>query len=286
VADRHTPQKPSAAEFFSAWKTTESNDAERVAEAQLKRAPWAKLLLDKLECARESGDRWQQQAYLFEARIALSIDRLGYQAVYEYKAGEGDKSIDFRVLSKPEMLIEARAIQNSKASQGAGWVKEYERAAPMYGINFTSANPDQRQTTGGEMVHVVELVTEKASKFPSPRPGVYHLILADIRGYCAGFVDLDDCRQIAWGPRAVHEEVNVQFFRTSPVRGIFDRDNASPNSARAQQRIHAVGLFCGQRNRSTDVLCTQGSIYQTNPLLVTTEHEASHLAGLLDGGAV
>jgi hypothetical protein len=282
VAGRHTPQEP--AEFFSAWRTTESNYAERAAEEQLRRVPWAKALLDNLEQARETGDRRQQRAFLFEVRIAFSIDRLGYQALYEYKAGVGKKSIDFRVMSKPEMLIEAMTIQNSQASERAGWVKEYERAAPMYGINFTSASPDQRQTTGGEMVHVVELLTGKASKFPSPRPGVYHLILADIRGYCAGLVDLDDCRQIAWGPRAVREQANVQFFETSPVRGVFDSDNTAPNPVRAQQRIHAVGLFSGQRNGSTDVLCTRGSIYHANPLLITTEHEASHIAGLLDDG--
>jgi hypothetical protein len=281
VARRHTPQE--AAEFFSAWKTTESNYAERVAEQQLRRVPWAKPLLDNLEHARESGGRRQQREFLFELRIAFSIDRLGYEAFYEYKAGAGNKSIDFRIMSKPEMLIEAMTIQNSQASERAGWVKEYGRAVPMYGINFTSANPDQRQTAGGEMVHVVELLTGKASKFPLPRPGVYHLILADIRGYRAGLVDLDDCRQIAWGPRAV-PEANVQLFETLPVRGVFGSDNTAPNPVRAQQRVHAVGLFCGQRNGSTDVLCTQCSIYHANPLLITSEHEASHIAGLLDGG--
>jgi hypothetical protein len=35
---------------------------------------------------------------------------LAYEAQYEYEGGEGKKSIDFRVKSSPELLIEALAM--------------------------------------------------------------------------------------------------------------------------------------------------------------------------------
>jgi hypothetical protein len=207
---------------------------------------------------------------------------LGLQAQYEFKAGEGDQSIDFRVMSRPELLIEAVAVQNSAASERAGRVEEPIPDTTVFGIGLTSRNRDQRQTTAGEMVHLVELLTGKASKFPVPKPGVYHLLAADIRGYNAGFVDLDDCDQIAWGPTATRDQAR-QFFGTNPVHGVFDAANAHPKAVRARQRLHAIGLFCRQRSGSEDVLSTRVSIYRANPLLITTME--GDLASLLEQGS-
>jgi hypothetical protein len=108
-----------------------------------------------LKVAQTSGDRQQQRAYLWQARVALSIHRLGYEAQYEYRAGEGKQSIDFRVMSRPELLIEAIAIRNSQASNRAGWSKEMQ-GITTFGIALSSTNLDQCQTTAGEMVRVLD----------------------------------------------------------------------------------------------------------------------------------
>jgi hypothetical protein len=263
---------PGAAEIFSTWNSSDSADADRVAVEQLEEVSWARPLLTNLDNARKSGDPGQERAFLWEARVAYSIHRLGWQAQYEFKAGEGDQSIDFRVMSRPELLIEAIAIQNSAASERAGWVEEPMPGATAFGICLTSTNRDQRQTTAGEMVHLVELLTGKASKFPLPRPGVYHLLVADIRGYNAGVVDHDDCDQIAWGPTATKDYAR-QFFGTIPVHGVFDPANTHPKAERSRQRLHAIGLFCRQRSGSEDVLGAPGSIYRRNRLLITTKEE-------------
>src|ERR1035441_7069099 len=118
MAEEPVRQKPpSAAEIFSTWNSSESAAAERIAVEQLEQVSWARPLLANLDDARKSGDRRQERAYLWEARVAHSIHRLGWQAQYEFKTGEGDQSIDFRVMSRPELLIEAIAIQNSPASE-------------------------------------------------------------------------------------------------------------------------------------------------------------------------
>jgi len=197
-----------AAELFSEWDSRDSTSAERAAVDELGRVPWAGKLLTNLKAAESRGDRRQQRAYRWEARIALSIHRLGYEARYEYRAGEDEQFIDFRVASEPELLIEAVAIQNSESSERAGWLEELP-GITTFGLTLNSAHPDQRQTTAGEMIRAVELLAGKAAKFPIARTGTYQLIAADIRGYNAGRIDLDDCDQIAFGPAAVqHNAAN------------------------------------------------------------------------------
>jgi hypothetical protein len=235
-----------------------------------------------LNIAKSTGDRRQERSYLWEARIALAIYRLAYEAQYEYEGGEGQKSIDFRLKCCPEVLIEALTIQNSESSAQAGRIKK-TRGGSKFVLTFDSSNPDQRQTTGGEMVRLVELLTQKAKKFPAVRDGVYHLILADIRGYNAGIFDLDDCDQITFGPTAVHYDANRQFFRGNPVLGIFDLLN--DRARRAQERIHGIGLFDGRNVGSPDVLATNVSIYRANSSLLKTQEERDLVANILDGNS-
>ena len=272
----------SAAEFFSDWDSCDSASAEGVAMEELAQVSWARQLLQNLKVAQTSGHGQQQRAYLWEARVALSIHRLGYEAQYEYRAGEGEQSIDFRVMSRPELLIEAIAVRNSQASKRAGWSNEMP-GITTFGVALNSTNLDQRQTTAGEMVRVVELLAGKAEKFPAPRPGIYQLIVADIRGYNIGSIDLDDCAQIALGPGAVKFDANRAFFRGDPVRGIFDSGNSHPSAIRARQKIHGIGLFCGRNVGSPDVLSTRVCVHQANSFLITDQQELDLIGSLLDG---
>ena len=153
----------------------------------------------RLKGSEVTGDRRQERAYLWEARIALWIHPLRLSSAIRYGTGEDEQSIDFRVVSHPELLIEAVSIQNSESSERAGWLEELPDVT-TFGLTLNSANPDQRQTTAGEMIRVVELLAGKAAKFPLPQTGRHHLIAADLRGYNAGTSDLDDCDQIAFGP--------------------------------------------------------------------------------------
>jgi len=224
-----------------------------------------------------------------EARVAASLVQLDCDVQYEYKTGAGEQSVDFRVLSKPEVLIEAISIQNSEASNRAGSVQRPARGIARVELYLNSMNPDQRQTPGGEMVRVVELLSNKASKFPEPKPGVYHLVVADLRGYNGGDADLDDCRQIAWGPDAVMEANRLPFTqeeieKSEPVRGLFDPANPNAQALRAQKRVHAIGLFCGSEGRSEDVLSTYGSFYHSNSALIS-QQEADLVVDLLDRNA-
>lgn len=270
----------SVAEHFSRWDSPETRAAERLALDGLRSVDWAKTLLQRVTEAEAIGTRWQHRAFLWEARIAFSIHRLGYRAQYEFQATTNGKSIDFRVLSEPEILIEAVSIQNSDARQQTTWKQEVSPDVCIYGVNVTSRHTDVRATAAGEMVRVIERLSEKASKFCVPSGDVFHLLLADLRGYNTGHFDIDDCRQIALGPNAVSHPVNRQSYGADHVRGLFDPNNKAPRAVQCQERIHALGLFGRRKTESLDVLSTHVSDYLAGPLI--TAPRATALEKLLD----
>ena len=103
----------------------------------LQSTPWAIALLQKIE--RHGGITYANKPLLFEARIANAIRASGVDSVeYEHRAGVGDSSVDFRLLTTPNWLIEVVSIERSSALEDATII-----SGPYEGTRLSSPNSSQ-----------------------------------------------------------------------------------------------------------------------------------------------
>src|SRR5262249_2401776 len=80
----------------------------------LQSAPWATPLVR--EIANRGGLTVENKPLLFEARVAYALHTLGITDVdYEFAAGVGQTTIDFRFGRNPEYLVEVVSIGRSAA---------------------------------------------------------------------------------------------------------------------------------------------------------------------------
>ncbi len=251
-----------ASEFFTSFREGDELKATQLARDRLRGAAWARLLLKRL------GDDLQaaKRSLRFETRFAAEILRVGVRAEYEFQAGVGNSSVDFRLNGSTTWLIEIVSIEASDAARRIcrtdGVIHSYE---------FTSMASDPRSSEEGEMVRVSEKIAEKARKFPEPTRGVFHLIVADMRGYLLqGGGDRYDCRQIAYGPSQVVPEF-VHYWQGMPIRGIFEAGHPSEASAVARERIHFIGFINEERYSEGELRNVRCCYYLPNPLLLTNE---------------
>lgn len=165
-------------------------------------------LVDKI--AKAGGIRFENKPLLFEARVANALALAGLASPqYEYGAGVGGNStVDFRLGTQPEWLVEVVSIGRSAAVEAATFL-----SGPFYGTVLSTPSSLQdadkrRQSEEGEALLAVQKIGEKVHSgtspviFPPPRPGQYHAAVVDMRGHLGGG-DIMDWTQIAFGAESV-----------------------------------------------------------------------------------
>jgi len=78
---------------------------------------WASPLLRRLHEA--GGISSKAMPLMFEVRFAYELLVAGVAAEYEFNAGVGDSTVEFRTMAESEWLIELVSVRTSKAAKRA-----------------------------------------------------------------------------------------------------------------------------------------------------------------------
>jgi hypothetical protein len=183
-----------------------SKEADRTQRAidELSTVPWAKPLLLRLEDA--GGLRSKNMPLMFEVRFAHELHRAGVSAAYEYPAGVGDSTVEFRTNTSPSWLIELVSVRTSNAAKRA-----IRQTGLIYEQLLAPTPEDPARSEEAEMITAEQKIGEKVfadgkpTKFPHIKNSL-HLILTDIRGYLDEGGDVFDYRQMAYGARGIPAE--------------------------------------------------------------------------------
>jgi hypothetical protein len=257
-------------------RATEVERTERAISALYELA-WAKPVLSRLE--RAGRIQPENMPLMFEVRFADELRRAGVTAQYEYAAGIGNSTVEFRLDTDPVWLIELVSVRTSDAARRAT-----RQIGPLYFEQLFHATPeDPGRSEEGEMILAEQKIGEKAfsrgrpTKFPPP-DGSFRLILTDIRGYLDKGGDLADYNEIAYGWRALahleHGDMIVHQWKNAegkfePIKGLFERGNPLAAAKFIRERIHFLGFVREER-------FFDGEIQQTSLLLANPELFASH----------
>jgi hypothetical protein len=119
--------------YFFALSDTEAEATQRALDI-LRGVAWAAPLAKRI--GNSGGLSAANMPFLFEARFALALHDCGITPEYEYAAGVGDTTVDFRFGS---WLVELYSLDESEALKAATWQKDsvsgrvlatYQPAAP------------------------------------------------------------------------------------------------------------------------------------------------------------
>lgn len=254
---------------FSDWPAEVPFTARAI--STLKEVPWAQKLLRRVDQA--GGVTEHNKALLFEVRFAFELHAAGGLAEYEY-VGLDASTVDFRIISAPNWLAELVSVRESKAS-----IDTSIDDGTFFGLTLASLpGADSKASEAGEMLLAQQKIGEKvyadkATKFPEPTAGNFHMIVVDMRGYLGGIpvVDQFDYRQIAGGSYRVPEEY-VQFWGDEPIKGLFEVGNPLRSASFVRDRVHILAFV---RER----LYTEGELpsiirFFANPHLFKDREEA------------
>jgi len=215
--------------------------------AALSAVVWAAPLLTRLNNA--GGIKSENMPLMFEVRFAHELHHAGITAEYEYSAGVGNSTVEFRLHTTPTWLIELVSVRTSDAAKCA-----IQKVGMFYDQHFSPTPGEPGRSTGGEMITAEQKIGEKVfadgtpTKFP-PLDGSFRMILTDIRGYLDQGGDTTDYRQMAYGAAGVPRECawKVQYWATKPgylrpIHGLFEEGNPLKAARYVQERIHFLGF--------------------------------------------
>ena len=242
--------------------------------------PWADALLQKIR--RHGGITFANKPLLFEARIANAIRASDISfAEYEHRAGVGDSSVDFRLYTTPDWLIEVVSIGRSSALEDATFTVGPFCRTTLSSPNSSQTLNERKQTEEGESLLVVQKIGDKVHdrdspiKFPVPSLGQHHAIIVDMRNYLDGG-DIADWRQIAYGAGAVAIEYRKYWLdknnRRIPLHGVWHPRNQMRFSRTARERLHAI-IFVSEENYEDGEIQTSSCVV-FNPFLFSSRIEA------------
>jgi hypothetical protein len=218
----------------------------------LRHHSWAAQLLSS--AAPESS----AEGFRFELRFGYEITRIGATSAYEHEAGVGSSTVDFNLVSGDACWnIELVSIETSEAVNTA-IVRE-----SLSGLRVETLllgreidRPDgvpllPKQCPESEMLRLMSKLEGKLqnsrglpAKFPIPKPGVFNMLLVNVRNYEGfGYPDRDHCRQIVGGPAIVHHPENVMSHPDgAPIHGLWDEANVRPAARIARERLHVLAF--------------------------------------------
>jgi hypothetical protein len=256
---------------------------------------WAKPLLvqaapilDRLRVGLTDKDAYRanpvtpaEASFLFEIRFARALANAGLKATYEYAAGAGTSTVDFRVELDPPWLVELVSLHESGAFKAASWTD-----GTFGGYILRTDADDPRQSEEGETLKAHERIGAKVFdskrgpiKFPEPA-GAIHMVMVDARGFMGdGHGDAADWRQMIHGPIGL-EHYFVKYW-TNPktgeraaIRGLFEKECPLPAAAVAQQRLHVIGIICERDFKASEIV--EKSFHLCNPALFSDEAAARY----------
>ena len=268
-------------ENFTMWSdvltTREAEYTGRAIES-LRQLEWARPLIHRVEEA--GGLVPEAMPLLFEARFAYELHQAGIAPQYEYRAGVGGSTVEFRISGSRDWLIELVSIRASDAAKAA-----IRRTGLVYQQMLSTDAPDRSQSEEAEMITAQQKIGEKVfadgqpTKFPPPDGSAIHAIMVDMRGYLDEGGDVFDYRQIAFGAAGIppsHREL-VHYWepepgRRIPIAGLFEESCPLRASQLIRERIHFIGFV-------RELMYTEGEIqntayYPANPHLLNSEPEA------------
>ena len=248
--------------------------------AELRAAPWAAPLRQRIE--ERGGVTSDNMPLLFEARFAYELFRRGLRVQYEYAAGVGSSTVEFRISDLKEWLIELVSIRESDGLRMAT-----RQDGDFFHRNLSShhlrkpARDEQKQSEEAEMITAQHKIGEKVltgaqpTKFPFPG-GAVHAILVDMRGYIGSGGDWIDYRQIAYGPGGVPADAKSLFtVGKASLLGVSSR--SSITIPRRQQAFYKNASICWvlcQKETTPKKEIADRAYWLPNPNLVTTVMEA------------
>ena len=228
---------------------------------------WARPLLDRV--ARSGGITRENLPLLFEVRVAYELHRVGMIADYEFAAGVGKSTLDFRVSGRPDWLIETVSVQESDATKAAT-----TELGGVARVALATSASDAKGSEEGELLLLEQKITEKVwhsgapTKFPVPG-GALHLILVDTRGFNLGIGDHFDYNHATHGISALPDEVYFRYWQGTPIKGLFERENPLLGARLVQDRIHFVGFVRESEYRNAEIsektyLCPNPHLFMDN----------------------
>jgi hypothetical protein len=241
---------------------------------------WARPLVREIE--NRDGIASGNKPHLFEARIAYELHRQGLAGVeYEFAARVSNSTVDFRLGTEPDYLIEAVSIGLSDAKKRARF-----HDGPFHGMVLSSpkdrqSQEERKQSEEEESFRVVQNILGKAYdrrsrspiKFPAPQGAAYHIVVVDMRGHLGGG-EVYDWHQIAFGAEAVPPRFRKHAFdengNVSLLRGVWDAENPMRSGARtARKRLHAI-MFVAEELYAEGAIC-EGAKIAWNPHFFSNE---------------
>ena len=213
---------------------------------------------------------------MFEMRFAHELHRAGVSAEYEYRAGVGGSTIEFRTNTSPQWLIELVSVRTSDAAKRAT-----RQTGLIYEQLLASTREDPARSEEAEMITAEQKIGEKVfadnrpTKFPSITNSL-HLILTDIRGYLDQGGDIFDYRQMAYGASGIPAEYSwtVHYWQGRPIKGLYEKDNPLHAAQYIQERIHFLGFICEGGFHEGEIC--EVAYYLANPHLFQNQEAAAN----------
>lgn len=195
----------------------------------------------------------ENRNYMFEARFAYELLSVGADFKYEYAAGVGNSTIDFKTASDPTWCVELVGGRLSEKAWDATEVQDHG------GITTASQEMDDTHETW----RLINLIISKASKngqpwkFPSPTRGTYHMILVDVRSYLHT-ADCVDYKEIVYGVRGLPKGWPVELVKSNPknnrpIGGLFDDTNTTAGAEYLRARVHFVVFVREQKYTAGEI---------------------------------
>lgn len=262
---------------------------------ELRNVDWLKRLISKIEA---NGGIPQRNitniSLLFELRYAYELHRRNIQAQYEYKAGVGDSSVDFRCTGgKGEWLIELVSVLPSDAGkQSIHELNPDGRKLPkgikVFEQTFDSNAENPENSEEGENILVQQKIGEKIFfnnqliKFPVPS-NAFHMIIVDMRGMLGmgGGRSLthDDYLEIAYGSkRTAQSEILSHRWpppNGKPIYGLFEKFNPLQSVKYIQERIHFIDFVCEKKYEAGEII--RNTFWVENLSLFPNKNEAAKM---------
>jgi hypothetical protein len=259
---------------------------------ELRSLPWASPLIARID--QRGGISVDTQPELFEARVAHELHRVGSIPEYEFMAGVGDTSVDFRIPGQPEFLVEVVSLRTSEGVQAAvrrrGHFVEHRLSTESL-----RTEGHQRQSIESELILVQQKLGEKVLerdhvvKFPSVESVRKHVLVMDVRSVMGGGEEMKylrhDLLQVTYGHWGM-DHVGGRRIRLGmqapaadgsiqSLRGIFEDIEVHPLRAAPllRERIHAVHFVCERMYTASEIPGPDASYLVPNRRLIQTEEE-------------
>lgn len=259
---------------------------------ELRLLSWALPLIGRIE--QRGGISVATQPELFEARVAHELHRHGATPDYEYLAGVGDTSVDFRAPGQLEFLIEVVSLRTSEGANAA-----VRQRGPVFKFSLSTENlrdeDHERESIEFELMLVQRKLGEKVFeggqvvKFPPVEPSRKHVLMMDVRGIMGGGEEMQylrqDLLQVTYGHWGVDRVGGRAIPLGMPVpgadgtmqnlHGIFENIEGHPLRAAPllRERIHAIHFVCERSYEAGEIPGPDASYLVPNKSLIPTQAE-------------